>query len=70
MGKVLFYLWNDVFKVYGIPTSIGPSKEWGFRKFYKTDEAVNHEKVAELMAKLKIDAEPGHEQPNTDTQPE
>ena len=70
VGKVLFYLWNDVFKVYGIPASIGPSKEWGFRKFYKTDEGVNHEKVAELMAKLKIDAEPGHEQPNTDTQPE
>lgn len=70
VGKVLFYLWNDVFKVYGIPTSIGPGKDWGFRKFYKTDEGVNHEKVAELMAKLKIDAEPGHEQPNTDTQPE
>lgn len=70
VGKVLFYLWNDVFKVYGIPTSIGPSKEWGFRKFYKTDGGVNQEKVAELMAKLKIDAEPGHEQPNTNTQPE
>ncbi|MBQ9217287.1 MAG: hypothetical protein IJ160_03805 [Muribaculaceae bacterium] len=70
VGKVLFYLWNDVFKVYGIPTSIGPSKDWGFRKFYKTDGNVNQEKVAELMAKLKIDAEPEPEQPNTDTQPE
>ena len=57
VGKVLFYLWNDVFKVYGIPSSIGSGKEWGYRKFYRPDGSVDKEKVAELMQKLKIKSE-------------
>ena len=61
VGKVLFYLWNDVFKVYGIPSSIGSSKDWPYHKFYKTDGKVNMEIVAELMAKLKIAPEGGNE---------
>lgn len=61
VGKVLFYLWNDVFKVYGIPSSIGSSKDWSYRKFYQTDGKVDEEKVIELMKKLKIDAEGSNE---------
>ena len=57
VGKVLFYLWNDVFKVYGIPSSIGSGKDWGYRKFYRPDGSVDKEKVAELMQKLKIKSE-------------
>ncbi|MBP3829980.1 MAG: AAA family ATPase [Bacteroidaceae bacterium] len=57
VGKVLFYLWNDVFKVYGIPSSIGSSKDWPYRKFYQTNGEVDNEKVAKLMAQLKIDAD-------------
>lgn len=57
VGKVLFYLWNDVFKVYGIPSSIGSSKDWPYRKFYQTNGEVDLEKVAMLMAQLKIDAD-------------
>lgn len=57
VGKVLFYLWNDVFKVYGIPSSIGSSKDWPYRKFYQTSGEVDLEKVAKLMAQLKIDAD-------------
>ena len=57
VGKVLFYLWNDVFKVYGIPSSIGSGKDWGYRKFYCPDGSVDKEKVAELMQKLKIKSE-------------
>ena len=57
VGKVLFYLWNDVFKVYGIPASIGSNKEWAYTKFYKTDGTVDDQKVIDLMIKLKITAE-------------
>lgn len=62
VGKVLFYLWNDVFKVYGIPSSIGSSKDWPYRKFYQTNGEVDLEKVAKLMAQLKIDADAVAEQ--------
>lgn len=65
VGKVLFYLWNDVFKVYGIPSSIGSSKDWPYRKFYQTSGEVDLEKVAKLMAQLKIDAETA-EEPQTE----
>ncbi len=57
VGKVLFYLWGDVFKVYGIPSAIGGSKEWPYRKFYQTNGKVDEEKVAALMKQLKIDAQ-------------
>ena len=59
VGKVLFYLWNDVFKVYGIPSQLGSSKEWAYTKFYNTDGKVNEQKVIDLMKKLNIAPEGG-----------
>lgn len=58
VAKVLFYLWTDVFKVYGIPSVIGSGKDWSFAKFYNPDGSVNEAKVKELMAKLNIEAIP------------
>jgi hypothetical protein len=55
VAKVLFYLWTDVFKVYGIPSVIGSGKEWSYAKFYNPDGSVNEAKVKELMAKLQIE---------------
>lgn len=55
VAKVLFYLWTDVFKVYGIPTVIGSGKDWSFAKFYNPDGSVNEIKVNELMSKLQIE---------------
>ena len=68
VGKVLFYLWNDVFKVYGIPSSIGSSKDWPYRKFYQTSGEVDEEKVAELMKKLQITAEGDNESKEEETE--
>lgn len=56
VAKVLFYLWTDVFKVYGVPSAIGSGKEWSFAKFYNPDGSVNETKVKELMNKLNIEA--------------
>lgn len=55
VAKVLFYLWTDVFKVYGIPPVIGSGKDWSFAKFYNSDGSVNETKVKELMSKLQIE---------------
>lgn len=55
VGKVLFYLWNDVFKVYGIPSEIGSSKDWPYRKFYQTDGKVDDEKVKNLLQNIGVD---------------
>jgi hypothetical protein len=63
VAKVLFYLWTDVFKVYGIPPVIGSGKDWSFAKFYNSDGSVNETKVKELMSKLQIE-------PVTTTNPE
>ncbi len=68
VGKVLFYLWNDVFKVYGIPSRIGSSKDWSFRKFYQTNGEVDAEKVKELMKKLDITPEGGDENQEENTE--
>ena len=56
VAKVLFYLWTDVFKVYGVPSAIGSGKEWSFAKFYNPDGSVNEGKVALLMKKIGVDA--------------
>lgn len=55
VAKVLFYLWTDVFKVYGIPSVIGSGKDWSYAKFYNPDGSVNETKVKELMSKLQIE---------------
>ena len=68
VGKVLFYLWNDVFKVYGIPTVIGSSKDWAYTKFYNPDGNVNEQKVKELLKKLQIVPVGGSEENSENTE--
>ena len=68
VGKVLFYLWNDVFKVYGIHSKIGNSKDWPYPKLYQTNGKVDEGKVAELMKKLEIAAEGSNEEKEEETE--
>lgn len=62
VNKVVFYLWNDVFKVYGFKSEIFDKKGKGdktekitFKSFYKNDGSVNEETmsvfVKNVMAK-------------------
>lgn len=62
VNKVVFYLWNDVFKVYGFKSEIFDKKGKGdktekitFKSFYKDDGSVNEETmsvfVKNVMAK-------------------
>ena len=72
VNKVVFYLWNDVFKVYGFKSEIFDKKgkddkteKITFKSFYKDDGSVNEETVSvfvkNVMAKApKVEA-------NTDT---
>ena len=56
VGKVLFYLWNDVFKVYGVPPQItNGSKEITYPKFYNPDGSINEDMVEKLLDNLKVD---------------
>ena len=58
VSKVLFYLWNDVFKDYDEGDSIfkdSEGKQLSFSKFYNTDGSVNNTTVKELLTALGIE---------------
>lgn len=55
VGKVLFYLWNDVFKNYGFDNPIfnkGDKKHFAFSDFFLTDGKPNTENVNKFLRKL------------------
>lgn len=62
VGKVIFYLWNDVFKDYGFEREIfkdTDGTELSFAKFYKSDAKgnaiVQEDKVEVFLNNLKVD---------------
>ncbi len=62
VGKVIFYLWNDVFKDYGFERDIFKDvdgTELSFAKFYKSDAKgnaiVQEDKVEVFLNNLKVD---------------
>lgn len=56
VGKVLFYLWNDVFKVYGVPPQItNDSKEITYPKFYNPDGSINEDMAEKLLDNLQVE---------------
>jgi len=56
VGKVLFYLWTDVFKVYGVPPQItNGSKEITYPKFYNPDGSINENMVEKLLDNLQVE---------------
>jgi hypothetical protein len=55
VGKVLFYLWNDVFKNYGFDNQIfdkGDNKKFDFSEFFKQDGSPNVDMVNKFLGKL------------------
>ncbi len=61
VGKVLFYLWNDVFKDYEFEGDLFVSTDkqtLTFDKFYKGFEAVNEDEVNHWLKKLMSEKEP------------
>ena len=55
VSKVLFYLWNDVFKNYGFDNPIfskGENKKFTFSDFFKKDGSPNTEMVNMFLRKL------------------
>ena len=55
VGKVLFYLWNDVFKNYGFDNQIfdkGDKKKFDFSEFFKQDGSPDTEMVNKFLEKL------------------
>ena len=60
VSKVVFYLWNDVFKDYGFDGEYFQDPDGGnleFRKFFNFDGTINEKKVTAFMKNLKIDIE-------------
>lgn len=60
VSKVIFYLWNDVFKDYGFDGEYFADPDGGtleFRKFFNFDGTINEKKVTAFMKNLKIDVE-------------
>ncbi|MBR3021129.1 MAG: AAA family ATPase [Bacteroidaceae bacterium] len=55
VGKVLFYLWNDVFKNYGFDHAIfsrGENNKFAFSDFFENDGSPNLNMVKEFLKKL------------------
>ena len=70
VSKVVFYLWNDVFKDYGFDGEYFADPDGGtleFRKFFNFDGTINEKKVTAFMKKLKIGAE-GEDNTDADNQ--
>ncbi len=62
VGKVIFYLWNDVFKDYGFDRDEfkyeedGKKKPLTFRKFFMADGKINEEMAEKFLTNLKLTA--------------
>lgn len=55
VGKVLFYIWNDVFKNYGFDNQIfskGDKKKFEFSDFFKNEGTANDDAVNMFLRKL------------------
>jgi len=69
VSKVLFYLWNDVFKDYEEAESIfrdSEGKQLPFSRFYNTNGSVNEAMVTKLLVALKVEYDKDGQQASMD----
>lgn len=60
VGKVVFYLWNDVFKDYGFDDAMFTDADGSrltFRKFFHADGTTDEDAVERLLSNLGLEAE-------------
>jgi len=58
VSKVLFYIYNDVFKDYGFDREMfkdGDGKVMSFKSYYKTDGSINESMVLKFLDNLKVE---------------
>ena len=70
VSKVVFYLWNDVFKDYGFDGEYFQDPDGGtleFRKFFNFDGTINEKKVTAFMKNLNLNSDVEGED-NTDSE--
>ena len=58
VGKVLFYIYNDIFKDYGFDDEmfkLSDDKQLSFQDFYNVNGSVNEDRVAKLLDNLHVE---------------
>lgn len=72
VGKVIFYLWNDVFKDYGFEGTLFQAADGGtltFDKFYGADaKTINEKNVEQFLKNLKVDIIDGSQAETDDSE--
>jgi len=69
VSKVLFYLYNDVFKDYGLDRDLfkdGDGKVMSFKSYYKTDGSINESMVLKFLDNLKVEKNTIEDNANND----
>ena len=69
VGKVIFYLYNDVFKDYGFDRNMFKGEEGKpiqFHEYFKTDGSINEQNVVKFLSNLELSPRAGENKENAE----